>query len=197
MTEIWKDIKGFEGCYQVSNLGRIKSLPREIYNGKGHYTSTEKILSGHMITNGYLQVELKKDNKRNLKLIHCLVAEAFIPNLDNKPQVNHKNGNKTKNNVDNLEWCTNSENQIHAYYMGLSKHSEIAGKPKKAVYQIDLKTNVIINTYSSIAEAGRLTNTRSSNISLVCNGSRNSAGGYKWEYVKEMESDVYEGNKFF
>lgn len=70
MKEIWKDISGFENYYQVSNLGRVKSLSRQIYNGKGYYTSSEKILKGHVITNGYIQVELKKDNKRYLKLVH-------------------------------------------------------------------------------------------------------------------------------
>lgn len=77
MTEIWKDIKGFEGYYQVSNLGRIKSLPREIYNGKGYYTSTEKILSGHMITNGYLQVELKKRQQATFKINSLFGSRGF------------------------------------------------------------------------------------------------------------------------
>ena len=136
MTEIWKDINGFEGYYQVSNLGRIKSLSREIYNGKGYYTSTEKILLGHMITKGYMQVELKKDNKRYLKLIHCLVAEAFIPNPENKPQVNHINGKKSDNMVGNLEWCTNIENQTHAINTGLkkSKDIELSKKHKREYY---------------------------------------------------------------
>ena len=96
MKEIWKDISGFENYYQVSNLGRVKSLSRQIYNGKGYYTSSEKILKDHVITNGYIQVELKKDNKRYLKLVHRLVAETFIPNLKNLPQINHIDGNKQK-----------------------------------------------------------------------------------------------------
>ena len=124
--EIWKEIKGYEGYYLISNMGRVKSQSRKIYNDgiKGEnkfYISEEKIINGRIDPKGYLRVALCKDNKQKDYSIHRLVAIAFIPNPNNKPCVNHKDGNKQNNNVENLEWCTYSENLKHAYKMGLKK----------------------------------------------------------------------------
>jgi len=116
MQEIWKDIKDFENMYQVSNLGRVKSLPRIIMRKDGKkQTIKGQFLKGSKDTKGYIQVELKKDGKRNIKVIHRLVALAFIPNVENKEQVNHIDGNKENNCTSNLEWCTCQENIQHAW----------------------------------------------------------------------------------
>ena len=179
--EYWKDIENYEGFYQVSNYGRIKSLSRKIPNGTGFYISKEKILNGHITTKGYIQVELKG----NPVLVHRLVAKAFIPNIDNKPQVNHIDGNKTNNRVENLEWCTNSENQIHAYKNGLNIHSGKAGRPEKKVCQIDLKTGEIINIFNSISEAKKSLGVSKENISQVCKGKRKKCLGYGWKYFEK------------
>ncbi len=109
MTEIWKDIKDFEGLYQISNFGRVKSL------------KTGKILKQTIKENGYLQIGLYKNNKKYYFLVHRLVTEAFIDNPNNYPQVNHISGIKSENNVDNLEWCNASQNGKHAYDNNLSK----------------------------------------------------------------------------
>ena len=185
--EYWEDIENYEGFYQVSNYGRVKSLSRKISNGTGFYISKEKILNGHINSKGYIQVELKG----NPVLVHRLVAKAFIPNVDNKPQVNHIDGNKANNRVENLEWCTNSENQIHAYKNGLNIHSGKSGRPKKKVCQIDLKTGKIINIFNSIAEARRSLGVSKDNISQVCNGKRHKCLGYGWKYFEE--GDVVNG----
>lgn len=103
MQEIWKDIKGYEGLYQVSNLGRVKSLPRK-------NVTKEKILNGGNNGDGYIKVSLS--NK--LYYVHRLVAEAFIPKIEGKNFVNHIDENKSNNNVNNLEWCTNKENINHS-----------------------------------------------------------------------------------
>ena len=183
--EEWKDIKGYEGIYQVSNLGRIKSLPRKISNGTGFYVSKEKILKGHANAKGYIQVELRRNLKRRLILIHRIVAEHFIDNVYNKPQVNHIDGNKKNNKVYNLEWCTNGENQIHAYKNVLNKRSESAGRPKRKVCQIDLKTGEIIKIFNSIADVKTYFNKNKVNISEVCNGRRKSCLGFGWKYFEE------------
>ena len=106
MQEIWKDIDGFGGCYQVSNLGRVKSLDRNVKGNKSNYIRIGKILSPKTHRNGYLCVVLCKDRIGKMYYIHRLVAQAFIPNPDRLPQVNHKDENKTNNNVENLEWCS-------------------------------------------------------------------------------------------
>lgn len=121
MKEIWKDIEGFENMYQVSNLGKVKSLPRTILRKDGKKLQIkEQILKGSKDTKGYIQVELKKDGKRNIKVIHRLVANAFISNKDNKEQVNHIDGNKENNCISNLEWVTCQENIQHAWKNNLN-----------------------------------------------------------------------------
>ena len=119
-TEVWKDVKGYEGLYQVSNLGNVKSL----YGLCGRkYVKREKILKKtvHLAYGNYYRevVTLRKDKKKKEFKVHRLVAEAFLPNLENKPMVNHIDGNPLNNRIDNLEWCTNRENIIHAYETGL------------------------------------------------------------------------------
>lgn len=188
MKEIWKDIKNYEGLYQVSNLGRIKSLTKFINNNPknikiGYYTK-EKILKPFYNPKGYQLVRLYKNNKNYTKKIHRLVAEAFIPNYENKSQVNHIDGNKQNNKVENLEWCTNQENQKHSWEHNL--HKRRIGKENKlskVVYQYDLKGN-FIKVWNSVEEARKTLHI--SNISSVCNKKRNSAGGYIWEYAKNM-----------
>ena len=123
MKELWKDIKGYEGCYQVSNLGRIKSLDRMTNNQYGEYFMKGRILKNSIIKDkGYCRVSLNNGNGKISTRVHRLVAEAFIPNPENKPEVNHKDGNKLNNCVSNLEWCTNKENIEHSIRTGLKRH---------------------------------------------------------------------------
>ena len=124
MKEIWKDIPEYEGLYQASNLGKIKSLKRIT---KKEYRNNrivkERIMKGTKNQDGYLKVHFKNKEKNIDKglFIHRLVAKAFIPNPDNLPQINHIDGNKLNNKVENLEWCTNLYNQQHAWKNGLHK----------------------------------------------------------------------------
>lgn len=117
MEEIWKDIEGYEGLYQVSNLGNVKSLRKRIDKGKCHRHFDEKILKPIETNRGYLRVKLCKDRKIKKIRVHRLVAEAFIkrPELE----VNHIDGNKKNNKVENLEWVTQRENKQHAWITGL------------------------------------------------------------------------------
>ena len=113
--EIWKDVIGYEGLYKISNYGIVKSLPR---NGCG---SKEKIISKQLNNCGYMTVLLNKANIRKRHLVHRIIAFAFIPNEFNKPDINHIDGNKANNNINNLEWVTKSENVIHSMKNGLKK----------------------------------------------------------------------------
>ena len=120
MDEIWKPIEGYEDLYQVSSYGRVKSNDRTEICKNGLVRFREgKILKPHQNYNGYLWVSLCKNDKRKKNKIHRLVAQAFIPNINNKPQVNHIDGNKHNNNLKNLEWVTSKENMEHAIKKGL------------------------------------------------------------------------------
>lgn len=119
--EIWKPIKGYEGVYEVSNFGRIKSLEREIYRGKDYAkrVQKEKILKQVVNKDSYHRVSLNKNSKSKMFAVSRLVAEAFIPNPENKPEVNHIDANRFNNKVENLEWVTAEENLNHARENGL------------------------------------------------------------------------------
>lgn len=188
-TEIWKEIKGYEGLFAVSNLGRVKSLARRVSNHTGFINKPERIMKHQFNRKGYPIVRLQDvDKYKKTFSIHRLVAKSFIPNPENKPQVNHIDGNKQNNRVENLEWCTNGENQIHAYANGLNHRVENAGRAKRKVNQIDITTGKIIRTFNSISAASMaMCNKTTSNIGGCCRhkyGMKTSFG-YKWEFANE------------
>lgn len=119
--EFWKDIQGFEGIYQVSNLGRVRSLDRFISCDNKMWLKKGKIMSQHTHSIGYKRISLHKNSVKHKLLVHRIVATAFISNPDNKPDINHIDGNPQNNYVGNLEWITESENTQHAYNLGLMK----------------------------------------------------------------------------
>ena len=168
MQEIYKDIVGYEGLYQVSNLGNVNSLPK-IKNSKNglQVTTKEKILKLNYTKSGYVTINLIKNYKTKTFKIHRLVALHFIPNPENKPQVNHKNGIKTDNRVENLEWVTNSENQYHSYAIGLrfGLRGENHNMVKLTKYQV-LKIREDNRSQSKIAKEYNVTQALISCIKL-------------------------------
>jgi hypothetical protein len=152
MQEIFKDIHGYEGLYQVSNLGRIKSLKRSWIAGiNSKRKHDEIILKVHKIAGEYLGVCLTKHGNQKDYLVHRLVAQTFIPNPDNKPEVNHKDGIKSHCYVDNLEWNTISENKIHALKMGLRSSGENQVQSKLTNEMARLIRNSILLTQQELA----------------------------------------------
>lgn len=180
MEEIWKDIAGYEGYYQVSNLGRVRSLDRYIPNSgcykHGMQYIKGKILKPHDIGKGYLAVGLMKYHKNQCAKIHRLVAEAFIDNPENFPCVNHKDENPSNNNVDNLEWCSYKYNTNYGTCV-----ERRTPKIWKSIAQYDNCLNLIKN-WESITAASRSTGIDGSSISAVARGKRKSAGGFVWRY---------------
>jgi len=182
LWEEWRDIEGFEGRYQVSNEGRVRSL---------NYNRTEKVkvMKCRMNTNGYHQVPLTKDGKMKMYLVHRLVYESFVGQIPDDMQVNHLDEVKTNNSLSNLKLTTPSENTN--YGTGNKRRSKtLTGKninrqdQSKPVHQIDKVTGEILNTYPSVREAYRKTGIAYQNISECCKGNQNRshAGGYKWSF---------------
>lgn len=172
----WKEIKGYEGKYIVSNYGEIVSLPRYKQNhNKKQYVQPKDILKYINNKNGYTYVFLCNNSKyKNIRL-HKIVATAFIPNPKNLPQINHIDGNKQNNRVDNLEWCTASENIKHAYKMGLVKNNN-----KIKVKQYNIKGE-LVNSFNSISEASNKTGVSAGAISMCINNKRKTANKFIWK----------------
>lgn len=188
--EIWKDIPEYEGLYQVSNLGKVKSL----YFGK------EKILKPSKNKDGYLHVNLWKNGKPKSFTSHKIVALAFIPNIQNLPQINHKNEIKTDNRVENLEWVSPKENcnygtikerksekmkgvnnPMYGKKRTAKTKKKIGESLKKPILQFT-KDMVFIREFDSAKSASEELNINSSNIAQCCKNRYKTAGGYVWKY---------------
>jgi hypothetical protein len=189
MEEIWKPVLGYEDYYEVSTYGNVRSVNRIIINSNGiKFNYKSRKLKPASNKDGYLQVGLSKNCKTNSYCIHQLEAIAFIPNPENKPTVNHKDGIKINNYIDNLEWATKSEQTIHALKHNLrimpnawiGKFGSKHGASKKVSQYT--KDNIFIANYGSMIEAGNINNIDASLISGVCKGKKRTAGGYIWKY---------------
>ena len=182
--EIWKNIKGYEGLYQISNYGKVKSLERYYFSGMYNAIKkyqNENIRKTEKSKNGYLRVTLSKNGKLKKYSIHRLVAETFIPNPNNLLQVNHIDENKENNYYKNLEWCDSEYNVNYGKRNEKAKKSMIASKGKK-INQYDLKGN-FIKQYFSISDASKQFKNKRSNISACCRKKQKTAFGYIWEYA--------------
>ena len=167
MEEIWKDVLDYEGLYQVSNFGRVKS--------------NWKILSPADNGNGYKHIVLTKNGIQTDKLVHRLVAEAFLPNPDNLPCVNHKDENKSNNFIENLEWCSHKYN---LYYGNALKKmtKQVRKKCGKKIYKCSLDGTPIMG-YKSVRDAAYENNLKPTNICNALKGRTKTAGGFIWCYV--------------
>ena len=189
--EIWKDIVGYEDLYQISNMGRVKSLERIARN---NHKIKEKILTPNLNKGGYLRVHLRKDNYSYTPLIHRLVAQAFLPNPNNKPQIDHINTNKTDNRVCNLRWTTASENMKNPITLESSRIANSGennpmfgviganNKRSRTVLQFT-KDGEFIKKWVCINDIKRELGINVSNIPECCKGKHKTVNGYKWEYA--------------
>lgn len=178
MREIWKPVLDFEGVYEVSNCGDIRRLAVQGKKGTGNYLRAEHLVKSRENNKGYPMVDLWMNGKRKQKLVHRLVAEAFIPNPQNLPEVNHKDENPANCNADNLEWCD------RIYNMNYGSCAKRIGKANgKPVFQFDLHGN-LLRRYESTMQAQRETGICNARISESCTGKREKGGGFIWRYAK-------------
>jgi hypothetical protein len=171
--EIWENIEGFEGLYQVSNMGRVRSLDREDAQGRGW---KGRMLSSKLRKNGYREVIICRDGKRKYMLVHRLVAEAFLSNQDNLPQVNHKDEDKGNNRVENLEWCDSKYNNNYGNHI-----KRVAEAREKPIYVV---TNSGHRYYfSGVSKAARLLGLHYQNITACLHGRQKTCHGYTFEWA--------------
>ena len=193
--EIWKDVAGYEGIYKVSNMGRILSIGRVIKFARvSRYFKESHLLKLHVETKHLNRVScgLAREGKTQSQRVHRLVAEAFIPNPDNKPQINHINGNPSDNRVENLEWCTQSENNIHSFrVLGRKPCKTMLGKIGKLhtmsipVNLVDSKGNILAS-YESMNLAAQATGIKIQNISGWVKGKVKEPKWGIWEIQKSI-----------
>lgn len=173
--EVWMKIEGYEGLYEVSNEGRVRSL-------NYRHTGEIRILKPAICYGGYLQVHLCKDGKKKFFKVHRLVANAFIANTLNLPQVNHINEVKIDNRVENLEWCTCKDNINHGTHNQRANEAKTNGKLSKPVLQFT-KNGEFVREWPSVMEVQRVLGFHCSTISKCCRGERKSYKGFIWKYL--------------
>lgn len=188
--EEWKDIEGYEGLYQISNLGRVKSLKRQIKRKNGViYCTNEKILKGSNNGLNYFKVQLRdKNSNKKYAYIHRLVAKHFIPNPQNKPCINHLDCNPSNNRVENLEWCTKKENTD--YMIKLNRNERNEQWLKKLNKSLDKYRKAVVGTSKNTGEkihfisigSTKKSGFRPGDVCKCCKGERLTAGGFYWEY---------------
>lgn len=184
-NEIWKPVLGYEGKYEVSTLGRVKSLPKSWRNWNGAIANhSEKILKPRINSYGYERVSLRDGKSTKELFIHRLVAQAFIPNPNKYPEINHKDENPLNNHVDNLEWCTHIYNNQYG-----SKNRRGALNRGVSVSQYDLHGNYIC-TYPTIRDAERATGIYINLIRDCANGVTKQGGGFVWKYKMEEKNII-------
>ena len=185
MVEIWKDIPHTDGQYQVSNLGNVRSLFYHSRSWNRIYRT--RLLKQKMNPSGYHNVSILINKKRVTKDIHKIIAQLFVPNPENKPQVNHIDGNKSNNSVSNLEWVTAKENNKHAIETGLRNPHALSGcaKPRKQVAQYDL-SGELINVWDSVYDAASYYGIKHNCISSCANGYNKSYHKYMWKYITSI-----------
>lgn len=174
-NEVWIPVVGYEGLYEISSFGNVRSL------GNGGTYKTQRIMKQFKNTWGYLCVGLCKNGKSKHYQVHRLVAIAFIENPENFPQVNHKDENISNNNVNNLEWCSAKYNINYGTCIKRSSEKQINGKKSKQVLQFT-KTGEFIAEFPSTREVKRQLGFLSGNISRCCHGKLKYAYGYVWKY---------------
>ena len=192
MNEIWKDIEGYNGRYKISSFGRVMSMWQS--NQYKTHIGKPKIVKPAEHRQGYLYVYLTNNGEKTKHYVHRLVAEAFIPNPDNLPQVNHKSEVKTENFVENLEWCDGKYNSN--YGTRIERHRELVSKP---VIQTTLDGK-FVRKFASATEAEKECGYDSAYISQACHGHRPSAYGYKFHFADptiliEALEDLLDDNK--
>ena len=185
--EIWKPVKNYEGLYEVSNKGRVKRLEQDFVDSIGRkYHKKERILKNSTNSNGYFHVALRNNKgKQKFLRVHRLVAEAFIPNPDDKSEVNHKDEIKTNNCVENLEWATHKENMN--YGTRTERATKASGKTRsKPVIQYT-KDREFVETWQSTCEAERQLGLANGSISRAARGVYKTYKGFVWKYVENMD----------
>ena len=178
-SEVWRPVKGFEGVYEVSSLGRVKSLARVIHRGSSDYSTRDRILTASL-KNGYPFVSLTNGRRTRPEYVHRLVAEAFIPNTLGFPCVNHKDETRTNNSVENLEWCTREYNL--KFGTARKRQSETLRNKSRRVTARD-KSGRLVSIFRSPTDASESTGIDRSSIDKALHGHRPSAGGLVWSYA--------------
>lgn len=180
----WKDILGYEGWYQASNIGEIKRI--KPYKNQYAEWKSNKILKPTKSRKGYLYVTLRKNDLSSRIFVHRIIAKTYIPNYENKPYINHIDGNPLNNNVSNLEWCTQKENMIHCYNVlkhkssNYKKYGEKSSNHRKVI-QLD-RNRKVIKIWDCIKNASLSLNIKPTSISNCLTKRSKTAGGFIWEY---------------